>query len=321
MLATQVYAPIQKELSRVEDNLKSVASRKFPFLAELLGHVFETTGKRVRPAITLLASKLHPHDERKSETMATAVELLHIASLVHDDTVDSSALRRGKPTISSLWGRNAAVLVGDYIFASSATQVCDTGDIRVIRRFSETIMELASGELQETADAYDYNQTLDQYLERIYNKTASLFSTAGESGAVLSGAPEESVQALKQYSHNIGMAFQIIDDILDLQGAEEEAGKPVGNDLSQGVMTLPALMFRDKHPEDNPIRDLFRRPDDEACLKRCVEAIQGSSAVDESYSMAREFCRKGMTALQTQPPSIYRDSMEELVEHVLERSR
>ena len=233
MQVIEIYGPIQEGLARVEDNLKSVANLRFPFLAQLLEHVFETSGKRVRPAITLLASAFHPHDGKNIETMATAVELLHIATLIHDDTVDSSDFRRGKATISSLWGRNVAVLVGDYLFAASATQVCDTGNIRVVRRFAETIMELSTGELQELAEAYNCNQPMDQYLERICNKTASLFSTAGESGAILSGAPDDVVQALKRYSHNIGMAFQIVDDILDFEGDEEEVGKPVGNDLSR----------------------------------------------------------------------------------------
>ena len=144
-----IYAPIQQRLDRVEQRLKELAGVNFPFLSQMLTHVYGSTGKRARPAITLLAASFHPHDEYKSEVMATAVELLHIATLIHDDTVDESDTRRGRATISSMYGKDIAVLVGDYVFASSATFVCDTGHVGVIRRFSETIMELSSGELYE----------------------------------------------------------------------------------------------------------------------------------------------------------------------------
>ena len=185
--------------------------------------------------------------------MATAVELLHIATLIHDDTIDNSDLRHGKATVSSNWGKNVAVLLGDYVFATSATFVCDTNNVRVIRRCSETIMELSSGELSEISDAFKWNITMESYLKRIYNKTASLFSTAAESGSVLSGAPETQNQALKSYGYNLGMSYQIIDDILDFEGEEKEVGKPVGNDLIQGTMTLPSILLVQQHPENNPV--------------------------------------------------------------------
>ncbi len=140
---TEIFGPIQEGLARVETRLTSQANDRFPFLSNALVHVYETSGKRFRPALTLLAADFHPHDGVKVEIMATAVELLHIATLIHDDTIDSSSFRRGKKTLSSMWGRNVAVLVGDYIFASSATFVCDTGHVGVIRRFSETIMDLS----------------------------------------------------------------------------------------------------------------------------------------------------------------------------------
>ena len=138
--ATSIYLPIHERLARVEERLKDQARNRFPFLSQMLGHVYEPAGKRLRPAITLLASNFHPHDGANVQIMATAVELLHIATLIHDDTVDNSAVRRGKATVNSKWGENVAVLLGDYVFATSATIVCDTKNGRVIRRFSETIM-------------------------------------------------------------------------------------------------------------------------------------------------------------------------------------
>ena len=189
--AAEIYRPVQQRLTKVEDQLRDLACVDFPFLADMLAHVYGAAGKRVRPAITLLSASFHPHDEYKLEVMATAVELLHIATLIHDDTVDNSDFRRGRATISSMFGKDIAVLVGDYVFASSATFVCDTGHVGVIRRFSETIMELSSGELMERVNSRNASQTLDDYHNRIYSKTASLFSMAAETGATLSGAPQE----------------------------------------------------------------------------------------------------------------------------------
>jgi geranylgeranyl pyrophosphate synthase len=317
--ATSIYEPVQERLQDVGDSLKFMANQRFPFLAQLLDHVFSTPGKRMRPAITLLASNFNPHDERITGTMATAVELLHIATLIHDDTVDDSDLRRGRATVSNLWGRNAAVLVGDYIFAASATFVCDTGNVRVIRRFAETIMELSSGELQEMEQAFNPNQTMEQYLDRIYFKTASLFTTAGESGAILSGVQEGMVKALRDYSYNLGMAFQIVDDILDCEGTEEEIGKPVGNDLSHGIITLPALIALERYPHHNPIPKLFENPGNKELLSRAVEMVQEPSVIQESYAVANDYCGKALASLKQLPRNASRDSLEEIVSYVTAR--
>ncbi len=314
-----IYSPVEEGLARVIDNLKGLADQQSALLGDLLDHVFEAPGKSIRPALTLLAARFHSHDTTKTETMATAVELLHIATLIHDDTVDRSDVRRGRETINSLWGGNTAVLLGDYVFAASATQVCDTGDIRVIKRFAETIMELSSGELQEMAAAYDSSQTVEQYMDRTYNKTASLFSTAGESGAILSGASEETVSALKEYSCNLGMAYQIVDDILDFNGSQKEFGKPVGSDLSQGKLTLPAMLAAQRDPENNPIPGLFRSPDDPERLRRSVEMVQDPCVIDDAYSMARDLCDRATHSLRALPPIPARDSLEALVDYVLAR--
>ena len=316
-----VFDPVKVGLDRVMDNLKGLAGRQSTFLSDLLDHVFEAPGKSIRPALTLLAARFHSHDASKTETMATAVELLHLATLIHDDTVDGSDVRRGKQTINSLWGGNTAVLVGDYLFAASATYVCDTGEIRVIRRFAETIMELSSGELQEMAAAYDSSQTVDQYMEITYNKTASLFSTAGESGAILSGASEETVSALRDYSRNLGMAYQIVDDILDFNGSQDEVGKPVGNDLSQGKMTLPAMLAAQRDPDHNPIPGLFRSPDDPERLRRSVEMVQDPSVLDDAYSTARGLCDQAIRSLRFLPQVPTRNSLEVLADYVMCRRR
>ena len=322
--AAEIYAPVRERLDRVEAKLSDLADVKFPFLSGALAHVYGSAGKRVRPAVTLLAAAFHPHDERKSEVMATAVELLHIATLIHDDTVDESAVRRGRATISSMFGKDIAVLVGDYVFASSATFVCDTEHVGVIRRFSETIMELSSGELRERISARDPNQTLADYYSRIYNKTASLFRTAGETGATLSGAPPAQIAALREYARELGMAFQIVDDILDFEGDEREIGKPVGSDLANGIMTLPAFIALEKYPKDNPIKAYLTAPNADAdasrdLLTKAVETASAPAIIAAAYAEASRRCEIAKTALRTLPPTPARDSLEALLDYVVRR--
>ena len=307
------YAPVADQLLRVRARLLELTDGQSPFLSELLVHVLDTTGKGIRPAITLLSSGFHPNDGTRAETMAVAVELLHLASLVHDDTVDNALVRRGKATVGNIWGRNAAVLVGDFIFATSAVFVCDTGNVQVIRRFSETIRELSSGELDEMAGAYNYRGTREDYFKRIYGKTASLFRTSSESGAVLSRASDDQVSALNDYGYNLGMAFQITDDILDFQGSAEEAGKPVGNDLSQGVLTLPAIIAIERNPEDNPVISLCRRPGDPEVLAAAVEFCQDSSVMDEASAVADRYTGLALESLVQLEQNMARDSLEALV--------
>lgn len=318
----EFYAPVQAELERVEQNLKALCAVGFSPMANLLSHVFSAPGKRIRPAITLLASRLSPGGDSEAPIlMATAVELLHIATLIHDDTVDNAAVRRNRATVSSVWGPQVAVLLGDYVFATSATYVCDTKNVRVIRRFSETIMELSTGELMERFTAYDPQLSREDYWERIYNKTASLFSTAAESGAVLSGAPEPAVQGLKAYGKYVGMAFQIVDDILDFEGVSEEVGKPVGSDLAQGTLTLPAIMLLERFPQDNPIPLLFQGSDREANLRRALDLVQSGTIIQDAYGVAADFCRQATEALAPLRDSPSKRHLLDIAAYVLERRR
>lgn len=316
-----IYAPIQSRLSEVEKKLRGLCTNSVPHLEPLLDYALASGGKRVRPAITLLASDFYPHDTTKSTVMAVAVELLHLATLIHDDTVDNSDLRRGKATVSSLWGKQVAVLFGDYVFATSATFVCETGNIRVIRRFSETIMELASGELNEYFNAYNPQQARDLYNERIYRKTASLFCTAAETGAILGAAPESQVQALRAYAYNIGMAFQVVDDILDVQGDASEMGKPVGNDLLQGVLTLPTIMLLERYPKDNPIEGLFKDRSQDGKARQALEMINNSTIVSDCYAVVREYCETASHSLNILPECGARQSLLTLCRYIGERTR
>ena len=315
-----LYAPVLDDLARVKQGLKDLAvEANYPVLADMLDHILDTPGKVIRPAVTMLASHFGPEGRDNPLLMARAVELLHIATLIHDDTVDRSSLRRGKATIHSLWGEKVAVLVGDYVFALSATCVCDTGNVRVIRRFAETIMELSSGELMEYMAARDWTVTREQYLERIYRKTASLFQTATESGAVLSRAGEDVVQAMREYGYNLGMAFQVMDDILDIEGDAEEVGKPVGSDLLQGTLTLPAILLLERQPKDNPIEALFQGTEPDRNLERAVALIRESSIMRDSFGVAGEFSAKAIAALDLLPDNETRRCMAGLAQYAVQR--
>ena len=321
MKAAQIYLPIRGELLQVKENLKGMRRGQDEHMTPLLSHLFNRGGKGMRPAVTLLASGLYGKEAPAAVTMATAVELLHIATLIHDDTIDNSLTRRGMDTISSRWDENVAILLGDYVFAASATFVCDTNNIRVIRRFSETIMDLSSGELMEYFNGHNAEQSRQLYEDRIYRKTASLFRTAAESGAILGGAPEEGIKALSDYGYNIGMAFQIVDDILDVSGDAEEIGKPVGNDLLQGVLTLPSIKLLERYPTDNPVRAFFADRSDKSHLQKSLKMMQESDILEECHAEAEEYCAKALRILEGLPESPSRESLSILAAYVTKRQR
>ena len=315
-----ILDPVSADLELVEQKLKEFSkSSDLPLLDELVQHVFNTKGKRARPALTLMTAGFYDENKDLVITMATAVEMLHIATLIHDDTVDEAKTRRGQVTISSGWDQHTAVMVGDYVFAASATFVCDTGNIRVIKRFSETIMELSRGQLQETSYSYNPNVTEKEYLDRIYYKTASLFSTSVESGAVLSGAPESAVANLKKYSLNIGLAFQIIDDILDYQGNELSIGKPVGNDLRNGILTLPTIYAMDDPKIYSAVNSLFKSKDECNNYAVLTDLVKNSNGIERSFSYAHKLVQQARNSLIKLPNNPHKQSLEELSEFMISR--
>jgi geranylgeranyl pyrophosphate synthase len=319
----QIYQSVQADLARVESQISSVTEVDFPELAELLSHIL-LGGKAIRPALTLLSGKFYDYNLDLLLPMATSVELMHTSTLVHDDAIDKSTVRRGRPTINSIWGEDRAVLLGDYLFAKAGEFAALTGNLRVIRLFARTLQIISSGELKQTFDAFSLEQTLDQYLEKISSKTASLFSLATESGAILSQAPEESVQVLKDYGGNLGIAFQIVDDVLDFISTEEELGKPTGSDLAQGTLTLPAMLLLERYPQDNPVKELFGNRDmpegdKQAKIDRAMELVRQSSIVDECYRVASDYCAKACSNLGLLPDSAGRQVLVEVADYVVSR--
>lgn len=316
----RIYDSIQDELLAVKDRIARVSHSDEPDIQQVISYTVEGVGKMLRPAITIFASKFHPlQDLSKVTSMATAVELLHLASLVHDDTVDHSETRRGRITVSDRWGKDIALLVGDYLFATSATVMCETENLTAMSIFSQTIKEVAHGELSENLAAYDWHQTREQYFERISHKTASLFATAAEGGALISEAPNEIVASLRTYGMNLGLAFQIVDDILDFEGDEKVIGKPIGNDLLQGVLTLPSILSIEQSPANNPVVEIFNGNNSQENIQRAIQMIQGSSIISDCYKIAKRFSQKALDALTTLEDNVYRRSLSSLVSYALQR--
>ena len=322
----QIYAPVAADLDAVIALISGVSegydTEHPPEVEARLAQVLSTHGKRIRPAMTLLASRLwgRTPDDRTIK-MATAVELLHIASLIHDDTVDSADIRRGHATASNLWGGEVAVLLGDFVFATSATFVCDTDSVRLIRRFAHTIAELSRGELNEIIGAWSLETTRDIYLTRIYDKTASLFTTSAESGAILGEGDEAGVRSLRDFGYDIGMAYQVLDDLLDFEATDEQIGKPAGNDLSNGVLTLPAIIALESGHAKEEIAEYFDSRDDRDpdLLKRAYAAICDTDALAEARVVANAYVKSANDRLSSLPPTPARDSLIALSGYISNR--
>ena len=315
-----IYEPVQEDLALVGDKLKSVSDIEFTHMADLLGYIL-SVGKGIRPALTLLCGKFYNYNLDLLLPMATAVELLHISTLVHDDAIDKSMVRRGRPTINSLWGEERAVLLGDYLFAKAGEFTATTENLRAIMLFTQTLETISSGELNQIFNAFNMEQTRESYLKRIASKTSSLFCLATESGAILSDAPEESIKVLREYGYNFGIAFQIVDDILDFTGTEEELGKPIGSDLAQGTLTLPAMLILEHYPEDNPVKRVFQDENKEENIKLAIELVRNSPIIEQCYEIASSYCAKACQNLDLLPDHPSRKALRELADYTITRKK
>ena len=285
----------------------------------MLSHIL-TSGKVIRPALTLLAGRLYNYDT-KLLPMATATELLHIATLVHDDAIDKAEVRRWRQTVNRIWGEDKAILVGDYLFAKAAEYAAATENMRVVKLFAETLATICQGELRQSLDAFNLELTCTDYLERISRKTASLFSMATETGAILSQAPEESIEILRDYGYNLGIAFQIVDDIMDFIGTEEELGKPTGCDLTQGTIILPSMLLLEQHPEDNRVKKIFQNGDNQENVRTAIELVRNSSIVQECYRVASDYRDRACHNLHLLPARSNHQALVELANYVVNPRR
>lgn len=315
------------DLERVSQRVVEVTELSYPVASSIIREIVLAGGKRLRPLLVLLAGKPYDYEERLDElvTAAAGVELLHIASLVHDDTIDRAALRRGKPTLNSVMPVGATILVGDFLFAQSAMLAARTGNVRVVGVFASTLGELCDGQLLELFDAHKLDQQEDAYIRRIYGKTASLFGGAAEMGAVLGGAPEANVQELRQFATEIGLAFQIQDDVLDITRHAADLGKPAGNDLRQGTVTLPTLLFAQQMEPgsaDERLLNAVVSSDaiEEGDIAELIDRIHASGAVGESIATAAEYRSRALDRLDSVPDPAARDLLADWAQQALTES-
>jgi len=320
-----IFELIREDLECVERKMREVSHIEYEQLRATLDYLLGSGGKRLRPALVLLSSKFYPTDAEKVTCLAAAVETLHTATLIHDDLIDNAFLRRGNPTLNTLWNSAATVLTGDYLFARAAAFAAETESVRMVSIFAQTLMTICSGELNQIFGSDGGQPTATarkHYYQRIYSKTACLFAASAEAGAVLGEAPQTEAQALRDYGYNLGMAFQIVDDVLDFAGSEGDLGKPTGSDLRQGIITLPAICFLEVHPEDETVARMLRvRGEGDGEVRAAVEAIKESGAIESSMAEAKRFVARGRDALSILPHNDYRQAMLDLADFVVERRK
>ncbi len=318
---TTLYGPVAEDMVLVEDLLETVKQTDVGPLSRMLEHALEARGKRLRPALVLLSGALGNYDLNRLVPLGAAIELLHTASLVHDDVVDGATSRRGRPTSNAIFDNALTVLLGDYMFANAAEMVTRTGSLEVTRLFALALMKMTSGELDQDAAAFDVGHDVQQYLSRIGGKTAALFANATEGGAILGEMDRDTVAALRVYGYSLGMAFQIVDDVLDFNGDEELMGKPVGSDLREGTVTLPGLLLLERYPKDNPIKRFFTaKRDRERHLQAAITTVQDTEVLESSMDMARDYVRRAREAIAPIPDGEAKRSLVEVTDYVLDRS-
>ncbi len=299
-----------------------MASEHAPRIPEVTAHLIEAGGKRLRPLLTLAAARLCGYDGPYHIHLAATVEFIHTATLLHDDVVDDSAARRGRPTANLLWDNPSSVLVGDYLFARSFQLMVETGSLRVLGILSNAAATIAEGEVLQLTAAHDLATGEGIYTRVIRGKTAALFSAATEVGGVIAGAPEDRVQALFTYGDAIGMAFQIVDDVLDYGGVSGVLGKNVGDDFREGKLTLPvirAVAAADAGERAFWSRVIERRRQDEGDLDHALALLRRHGTLESARDTARDYIGTARAALDRLPGGPLRDMLDDLAGFVVAR--
>lgn len=267
----KIFDEIKEEIKCVEEELRMVVDNSDPLIKDTSIHLISAGGKRLRPAFSFLGGKFYNYDYKKVLPLAVALELIHMASLVHDDVVDSSLTRRNKPTVKAMWGNKISTHLGDYLLGKSLKLIAGCNNFLISKVLAETSVRMTEGEIQQLYSANNSDQSIRDYFYRIKRKTALLIAASCQLGAVACGAPESIHLPLRRYGHSIGMAFQITDDILDLVADADQLGKPIGSDLKQGIVTLPLIHSLRNSPRRERLYEILalveKSPDEveEAC--------------------------------------------------------
>ena len=321
MISTfQIPTDITSKISLVEHKMLDETDNYNPDLKKALQVLLSSGGKRIRPLIILLIGSMLNGPVEEIINLATAIELLHTATLVHDDLIDGSLLRRGVPTLNSHWSPAATILTGDFLFSRAASLAANTNHFEVIKLFSNTLSIIVNGEINQLFSSR-CNPSKTDYFNKIYAKTSSLFETAAQSASILSRATSDQIEAFRKYGYSLGMAFQVVDDILDYVGDTTKVGKPVGEDLRQGLITMPMLYYIESNPTDKVVINLLNHKciEDESELQRVINEIKSSDAIENSFTDARRFADQAINCLAIFSDGIYKDCLKSIAGYTVER--
>jgi geranylgeranyl pyrophosphate synthase len=314
------FTSVQDQLRFVEQRIREQAGEDHhPDLRSALEHLLSAGGKRIRPTLGLLVGNMLGAPEEKLITLGASVELLHTATLVHDDLIDGALLRRGMPTLNARWSPAATVLTGDFLFARAAKLAAETDYLPLMKLFAETLATIVNGELTQMFTARGVIER-DNYYQRIYAKTASLFEMASLAATMVATDDEEMRGSMKVFGYEVGMAFQIVDDILDFTGDQTAVGKPIGSDLLNGLVTLPAIYFAEANPNN---KDILSLPNggwkDTERVQRLVDTIRQSKAIQQAMDEARQAINRALKSLSDAPVSPEREALEDLAKFIVDR--
>jgi len=318
--ATSLFAPVEADLRVLADSLKQLVGNRHPILYAAAEHLFGAGGKRIRPAIVLLISRatmLEKDITPRHRRLAEITEMIHTASLVHDDVVDESDMRRGVPTVHSLFGSRIAVLAGDFLFAQSSWYLANLDNLAVVKLLSEVIMDLAVGEIQQGLNSFDTSISIETYLKKSYYKAASLIANSSKAAGLLSEVSPETAEHLYGYGSNLGLAFQIVDDILDFTSSTDTLGKPALSDLKSGNLTAPVLFAMEEKPCLGVL--IEREFAEESDLQQAMALIQDSQGIQRARELANEHAKVAIEHLADLPPSESRQALIDMADYVLSR--
>ncbi|MDT9024664.1 MULTISPECIES: heptaprenyl diphosphate synthase component II [Rossellomorea] len=318
MKLNRMYSFLKTDIDEIEKELEVAIESESQLLQEASLHLLQAGGKRIRPVFVLLSAKYGQYDINIVKNVAVALELIHMASLVHDDVIDDAELRRGKPTIKAQWDNRIAMYTGDYIFARALEYMTNIKAPEAHQILSHTIVEVCKGEIAQIKDKYRFDQNLRDYLLRIKRKTALLIAVSCQIGAISSGAPEEIHRRLYRFGYNVGMSFQITDDILDLTASEEELGKPAGSDLWQGNITLPILYAMENPALKTKIERVTEYTSPEE-MKDIISSILATDAIDRSHQLSRMYLDRALEDLNHLPYNRVKKTLKNIANYIGKR--
>ncbi len=313
-------ALVSEEADKVDALLMANLTSEIQLINHLGAYIIQGGGKRIRPLLALLSAKSLGYKGQQHIDIAAILELVHTATLLHDDVVDSSKLRRGRQTANDLWGTEASVLVGDFLYSRAFQMMVTLNNNKILGVLADATNVIAEGEVMQLVNCHDPDITELRYLETIRNKTAKLFEAASGLGAILSGGNDKTTTAMKAYGMHLGTAFQLADDALDYSSSPEKLGKNIGDDLSEGKPTLPLLyaMWHGTAGQADTIREAIKTGGLDQ-LSVITEAIEATNAISYTKNLAEEEAKRALASIKDVPQSLYKEALEDLAQFSFRR--